>query len=237
MTEQRRRAVGYVRVSTEEQHLGPQAQRERIEAWCKAYDYDLVEVIEDIGVSGGVPLRRRPNGQRLAALIDGKAPGVDALVVAKLDRLTRDAEDGMALVRSMTPKRKQFVALVTIAEHLDLSTPFGRFAAKQFFLLAELEREQIGWRTSEALQSKKRNGLVYGRLPYGWDREGDRLVPNDREQAAVADMRALRDTGLSFAAIARQLNDQGVPTKRNGAGGWQSATVMRTLAYEGAAST
>src|SRR5262249_6336595 len=61
-------AIGYVRVSSEEQAdsgLGLQAQRQRIVAFCDMKGLRLVEVYEDAGVSGGKPLSSRPSSSRL----------------------------------------------------------------------------------------------------------------------------------------------------------------------------
>ena len=86
-------AIGYVRVSSEEQAdsgLGLEAQRQRIAAYCAMKGLHLVEVFEDLGISGGKPLARRPAGsQLLAAAIKSKTP----VIVAKLDRLFRSVAD------------------------------------------------------------------------------------------------------------------------------------------------
>ncbi len=55
-----KKVVGYVRVSTDEQALGPEAQKTALEAWCKAQGARLVAVCEDIGVSGATSLEKRP---------------------------------------------------------------------------------------------------------------------------------------------------------------------------------
>ena len=74
-------AVGYVRVSTDEQALGPIAQREALQAWCEAHGCRLCATFEDIGVSGGTGLERRPGLNlaldALAALWSGIPIGTD----------------------------------------------------------------------------------------------------------------------------------------------------------------
>src|SRR5438067_4053500 len=82
------RVVGYLRVSTEEQSLGPAAQREALERWCKANGAELLQVHEDLGLSGGLPLDKRPG---LLAALDSLRPlCAGVLLVAKRDRLARD---------------------------------------------------------------------------------------------------------------------------------------------------
>ena len=81
-------AVGYIRVSTEEQTLGPEAQRVALARWAEARKIQLVAVHEDRGVSGAAPLDRRPG--LLAALASLESHSAAFLVAAKRDRLARD---------------------------------------------------------------------------------------------------------------------------------------------------
>ncbi len=83
-----RQVVGYVRVSTDEQALGPEAQRDALSRWCAANGAELVATFEDLGVSGGLELDRRPG---LVAALDGlREHSATVLLVAKRDRLARD---------------------------------------------------------------------------------------------------------------------------------------------------
>lgn len=75
------KAVGYVRCSTDEQHLGPEAQREALSRWCAANSTELVAIHDDLGVSGGAALDRRPG--LLGALDALNAHGAGVLLVAK----------------------------------------------------------------------------------------------------------------------------------------------------------
>ena len=54
------RAIGYSRVSTDDQALSVDAQRARLERWCAERHMELVAVYEDIGISGGADLDKRP---------------------------------------------------------------------------------------------------------------------------------------------------------------------------------
>jgi site-specific DNA recombinase len=227
------RAIGYWRVSTDEQYLSPEDQIARIRGACVGFGYELVDVYGD-QASGGVPLAERPQGALVDDLLRKRTgrrqlPDVDVLVVTRLDRLTR-ASDGPALIEELSPKngrRHPPPKLIALDEHIDLTTAFGRFAARMRLGFAEFERELIGERTSAALQHKRRTGRVNSREPYGWDRDGDRLVPNDAEQKVIRDMRRWRKRDMADNAIARRLNDAGVPTKRGGR--WQANTVHRIL--------
>src|SRR5687767_12532202 len=83
-----KRAVAYLRVSTAEQELGPQAQRANIERWATTHGVTIVAWRTDQGVSGGAELDKRPALQ--AALDDLRLYDAGVLVVAKRDRLARD---------------------------------------------------------------------------------------------------------------------------------------------------
>ena len=241
-TSTRLRAVGYTRVSTEEQHNRPKDDRERITAACISYQYDLVEFVEDKDVSGKVPLAEREHGRRVHELIETKQPWADVLVVTAIDRLTREAEDGISLIKRLMPNggRHKPVLLVSLDDHIDLAGATGRMIAKFRIVLAEYERELIGERTANALRHRRRAGLPYAGTSYGWDRAGDhalcrpkhcgcRLVPNPEEQRVIADMKAWRMDGINDNRIAAQLNDAGVPTKQGRR--WYATSVYNTLRY------
>jgi DNA invertase Pin-like site-specific DNA recombinase len=225
------RAVGYTRASTEDQETRPVDDERRIRAACVAYDFDLVEFIaEESGVSGKIPLARRPRGRRVHELIETKRPWADVLVVTSFDRLIRDGEDGMKLIKKMVPRgRHDPIRLMSLDDHIDLTCANGRFFAKLRVLLGEFERELIGERTSNVLRYKRGAGQVYSRhLPYGWDRTDDKtLVVNEREQKVLADMKTWRAEGVKDHQIAMRLNDADVTGKRGGR--WQGNTVYRIL--------
>jgi site-specific DNA recombinase len=221
------RVIGYIRCSTQEQGesgLSLDAQRSRIRAWCAATGADLVEVLEDRGVSGTRRLVDRSGGARLADLLDQRRSAVDAVVVVRLDRLGRDAAETLQLLKRFASGP---VGLVSITERLDLTTPQGRAMAGVAAVFAELERSLIGERTSEALRALKGQGRVYGPIPFGFDRRGAQLVPNGQEQKALAYIRDRRDCLFSFASIASMLNDRGIKSKRGGQ--WHAMSVRSVL--------
>jgi len=117
------KVLGYVRVSTEEQAergVSLDAQRAKLEAYATLYDLELVEVIVDAGVSA--KSFDRPGLQHALSLLrKGKT---QALLVAKLDRLTRSMRDLGTLVEEELVKGKW--ALLSVAEQLDTRTAPGR---------------------------------------------------------------------------------------------------------------
>lgn len=221
------RALGYVRCSTTEQAvegMSLQAQRSRITSWCEATGAELVEVIEDGGVSGTRPLTDRPGGTRVAQLLATRNPDVDAVVVGRLDRLGRDAAETLSYLRQFA---KGSLGLVSVADRIDLSTPQGRAMAQMSAVFAELERALIAQRTADALGELRSRGQVYGAIPFGWHRAGDQLVRDDGEQRVIVRMKRLRTRGFSYDRIARSLNRSEVTAKRGGI--WHAMAVRSVL--------
>jgi DNA invertase Pin-like site-specific DNA recombinase len=220
------RVVGYVRVSTEEQASGGvslAAQRDKIVAYAKLYDLELVEVIEDPGVSGKT--LDRPGLTRALQLL--KQGAADGLVVAKLDRLTRSVADMATLVARYFGERAG-KSLLSVADQVDTRSSAGRLVLNVLVSVAQWERETIAERTAEALRHKRAVGQVYGPVPLGFVPNADgMLIVVESESAVVERARQLRATGLSLRAVARQLTSDGCPTKRGGR--WHAVTIAKLL--------
>jgi DNA invertase Pin-like site-specific DNA recombinase len=205
------RVIGYVRVSTEEQALsgaGLEAQRRAITAECKRRGWELVETIEGAGYSAK-DLKRPGVQEALRALEAGEAK---ALVVAKLDRLSRSLLDFAAL---MATAQKQNWALVALDCAVDTSTPAGEAMAHMLATFGQFERRLIGQRTKEALAAKKASGVRLGRPP---------TVP----QSVARRIQRQRARGESLRAIADGLNRDKVATAQGGKQ-WYAATVRHVL--------
>ena len=206
------RVIGYLRVSTDEQALsgaGLEAQRAAIAVECRRRGWQLVETLEDAGYSAK-DLKRPGVREALRALEAGEA---NALVVAKLDRLSRSMLDFAAL---MATAQKQQWALVALDCAVDTSTPAGEAMAHVLATFGQFERRLIGQRTREALAIKRASGVRLGRPP---------TVP----QAIVRRIQRQRARGDSLRAIADALNRDEVPTAQGGAQ-WYAATVRGILA-------
>lgn len=218
------RAYGYIRVSTDEQAetgVSLDAQRAKIAAYCVANDLDLADVFVDAGISAK-RVDTRP--ALLAALTVAKRG--DALVVVKLDRLARNTVDALTLADDLD---RRSVALHSISEKLDTQSATGRFFFTLLASLAEMERRQIGERTAMAMRHKRERGeYTGGDAPFGFTVEGGRLVEDEAEARIVRMVVSLHDDdGLSWSAIARELNARGITTKRGTT--WQAVQVQRAV--------
>jgi DNA invertase Pin-like site-specific DNA recombinase len=206
------RVVGYVRVSTAEQAdsgAGLDAQRAAIIAEATRRGWELVTVEQDAGASGKTIDGRPALGRALDAVDSGKA---SALVVAKLDRLSRSLLDFAGL---MERGRQKGWALVALDLGVDTTTPAGEMMANVLASFAQYERRLIGQRTKDALAIKRAQGVRLGRPS---------MVP----KSVVVRVVAAHSAGATITEIAQRLTDEKVPTVQGGVRWWPS-TVRAVL--------
>lgn len=209
----RPRTIAYLRVSTDKQAdkgVSLDAQRAKVAAYAELYDLDVVGVIVDAGVSAKT-LDRPGLTRALNLLRKGEA---HALLVVKLDRLTRSVRDlGDLVSRYFAPGK---AALLSVGEQIDTRSAAGRLVLNVLASVSQWEREAIGERTATAMQHKAASGEYTGGVPpYGYRvaDDGVRLVPVEAEQAVLAIARELRAAGLSLRAVARELDARGLQSR------------------------
>jgi DNA invertase Pin-like site-specific DNA recombinase len=190
------RVIGYLRVSTVNQEHGLDAQRASIEAEAKRRGWQ-VEWVEDAGKSG----KDIDRPGITAALAMLKAREADALVVAKLDRLSRSLAD---FARLLEAAAKQGWSVVALDLGIDTTTPTGKLVANVMAAVAQWERETIGLRTKEALAAAKAKGVHVGR-------------PSAVAPLVSRRIRRHRKAGMTYRAIADRLNADSVPLPGGGA--------------------
>jgi DNA invertase Pin-like site-specific DNA recombinase len=217
-----RRIVFYARVSTQRQRrsgLGLEAQREAVERFAAAEGFVVAaEFIEAETGKGADALDRRP---QLAAALDQAKRRRCSIVVAKLDRLSRD----VAFISGLMARRVPFI----VAE---LGSDVDPFMLHIYAALAEKERRLISVRTKAALAAAKARGKRLGN-PMLKGKPGVRLAEANRD-AALERARQLRPLltklrarSLSLRQIAAELNARGVPTVRGAP--WSAVTVSHVL--------
>lgn len=228
-----RRAVAYLRVSTEDQNLGPEAQRAQIAAWAAREGVVVVAWHEDHGISGAKPVAERPG---LAAALDAlRTEGAGVLVVAKRDRLARD----VVIAGTVDHLAGKAGARVIAADGVgNGDSPADAFLRTILDGASAFERAQIRGRTKAALDVKRARGERAGTLPWGWQlgADGKTLEPCAREREITERARALRDAGQSFGAIAKALASEGYTTRRGAPFGRSGVFVLlgREPSSEGA---
>lgn len=216
-----KQVIGYVRVSTKEQgdsRLGLQAQTAAIEEYAHKAGYTLLSIIEEV-VSGAAGLDDRK--MLRYALAQAKKHKC-AVLVAKLDRLSRDA----AFIAGLMSQRVPFIVS-------ELGDDVDPFILHIYAALAEKERQLISSRTKAALGRLKAQGVKLGN-PSNLRHAGDkgRLSVVAQADSFAAKLRPtverMQRDGMSLQAIARELNDQGTPTARGGS--WTAKTICNLVA-------
>jgi site-specific DNA recombinase len=202
--------VGYVRVSLAEMAENGHSlasQRARIESYCSGNGLTLDAIYEDRGASGK-SLDREGLRSALAAVKRGAG-----LVVAKLDRLSRDVVGQTELINRWFRAGKR--ALYCVDAPINVRTAQGRSMAQLYAVFASAEREQLAERTSQAMQQMRSEGLYTGGRPrFGFAvGEGGVLVEDPAEREILRSVRAARARGLSLRDIVAELEERGVRSR------------------------
>lgn len=228
-------AIGYIRVSTDDQMLGPEAQLKAIELWCKREGVELVEVFEENGVCGASGVNMGDDGKfdidqsrrSLMLAIDALVTrGCGILIAAKRDRIARDTMI-VAMVERLVERNGATIR--TADGTSDGNGPEALLMRGLIDLFAQYERAIIKSRTKAALAVKKSRNELVGSLPYGWSLvDGGKLVPNCQEQAVIVMAQGFRRSGMSLAAVGERLIVEGcIP--RSGASSWHPEQIKRIV--------
>ncbi len=177
------RAAVYVRASSEEQrrNTSPANQRRRCTAHVEANEWRLVEVYEDLGVSGAKS--SRPAFDRMMTAC--RRGLVDVIVTTKLDRLGRSS---LMLEQTWDELHRLGVTFVSLSEIIDSSTPIGRLFRTQLGGWAAFERENIKERTIQGI----RDAAAAGNWPGGPAPMGLEAVPDGRHKRSSSSTRGKR---------------------------------------------
>jgi DNA invertase Pin-like site-specific DNA recombinase len=205
--------VAYYRVSTQKQGksgLGLEAQQAAVERFAQAEGLEIVATFTEVETAkGSDALERRP---QLAAALKLARKQKLSVVVAKLDRLSRDVHFISGLMAQKVP----FICC-------DLGKDANPFMLHIYASLAEQERRMISERTKVAMQAAKARGVTIGNAEFG--------VANQTaaaERAAALRPILIELQGLSANAIARELNNRSIATPTGAP--WSAKTVIRVLA-------
>lgn len=203
-------AVALLRVSTDEQTLGMEAQRIAITAWADRQGVAVAHWCEDVGVSGGAELEKRPG--LLEALRVVREVGARFLIAHKADRITRDVYVSELVKREL----RAVGATVALVEGICGDDPFSEMAATVMDAAARLERRMIAARTRAALAVKKANGeKTGGDVPFGFQlrQDGIHLEIHPVEHPVLIRILDLRRKGLGGRRIAAALTAEGFPPR------------------------
>ncbi|MFZ5642766.1 MAG: recombinase family protein [Bacillota bacterium] len=225
----------YCRVSTDDQ-VDARTIENQVDfavRYCGLHELDIFDFYLDDGISGAVPVEERPGGARL--LHDAAAGAFGVVYVYRLDRLARTTLD---ILKTHQKLSEANVALRSMTENFDTSTPSGKFFMTTLGGIAEIERETI----SERMRVGKDRAVREGRWPggpppYGYSLMDRRLVINEQEAGVVKIIFKLYTRGeMSTSLIAGYLNATGFPAparsgKKGGGGAdrWYASRVWSIL--------
>lgn len=202
------KVIGYIRVSTSKQDIGPEVQAAALEVEAARQGWVLTIYRED--AASAKSLKNRP--VLAAALADLKAGKADALAVSKLDRLSRSVADFAAMLETA---HRQRWALICLDLNIDTSTITGAAMAQVTVTFAEMERKKIAERTRDGMAKiKATTGKHMGRTT---------TLP----ASTIARIEAARQAGQSLGRIAAALNEDAVPTASGGK--WYASTISQIL--------
>lgn len=219
------RVALYRRISTltqMEKGYSLEAQLERMLAYCKAKDYEVVMNIADPGYSGSN--LERPGIARLIEAAENKV--VDVVVVYKLDRLSRSQRDVLYMIEDIFLPNG--VSFVSISESFDTTTPTGKAMVGLLSVFAELERSSITERFMSGRQQRARRSYWHGggTEPIGYDYKEGHLIVNEDEAYQVKVVYEMYAAGSSLTEISFHMQDQGYHTKH---GGWNYLSTIANI--------
>lgn len=207
------KAYGYARVSSDQQAdsgISLDEQQVKIKARCTEMGWQLTQVFTDAGVSGAIPLAKRPQGQQLLAAL---RPG-DTIISARMDRMFRSSVDALNTIERLKAKR---ISLWLLDLGGDVTgNGISQMVATILAAVAQFERGLIGERIADGKQQQRRNGKHLGGVrPFGWtlgtssDGRARPLIEDPGEQAAIKAMRTMRAAGGTLMAIRDQMRQAG----------------------------
>ena len=219
------RAVGYIRVSTEQQvekKNSLEAQKDNIREYCEKKNWKLVDIYTDGGLSGGTS--DRPAYQQM--LEDLKNDKFDAVIVTKIDRLSRNIRDFVFFLDLIEKHNKSFIS---ITQNFDTSTPMGRLTLNILASFAQFEREILAERVKEVMMKKALKGKQWlgGAAPLGYTLENKKLIINEEEAELIKDIFKTYIVTQSPNQTAAILNSRGY--KHRGGKPLISSTVRRII--------
>lgn len=214
-TSTKKRAVAYIRVSTNEQaehgySLG--AQKEEIEKFCDRQDYDFIHTYADEGVSGKNTNKRLGYQQMMADASNSK---FDVVIVWKLSRLARNMSDVLKTTETLL---KEDITFHSISENFDIETSTGRLMLQLLGSFGEFERRQISENVQLSMKSLVRDqkrfagGRMLGYVS-GINQDGVKVLKIEPEEAKIVRHIFLRySQGQGYRAIANEINRLGYKT-------------------------
>ncbi len=220
------RVVGYARVSTSGQIKKDtiDIQKQELLKYAKDNVYELEMIFQDNGISGATDLEDR---QGLVDLFDYiETNKIQQVLIFKLDRLAREIGLQEFLIRKLNKCDVQLISLND--ENID-GDPQRKLFRVMLGAIADYERSLIDMRmTAGRLNKARKGGYSGGRIAMGYKKNGKELaVDNENAETIKKIFYLKRYKRLSMNKIACVLNEENIPTARNGK--WYTSTIRAIL--------
>ena len=224
MTENKKIAGIYVRVSTEEQSregFSLKEQEERLKEFCNFKRYEIYKVYKDAGVSAKND--KRPAYQEM--MNDVKSKNINVIVAFKLDRLTRSVYDIEKLMKTVNDYECDIDCM---ADESNTTTSNGRMVMRIMTSVSQNEIEKCSERTKFGMVGAIKSGHIPNRTPLGFKRIDKKLVPDLITKDVIVRVFDLYLEGKSHQTIANIYNKEKILGKNN----WYDSTIQKILSNE-----
>ena len=231
MKKQAKKVIGYIRVSSQQQvedQTSLERQKEKIKAYCAFKGIENLEIIADEGISG-YKTSTRKGYQNLLKLC--KTGQVKTLIVYDLSRLSRSLKETLTFFDDVIKKQK--IEFVSLCNDIDTTTSTGILFFQLLGVFNEFYRNDIATKTKNALTHKKnKQEKTGGTVPYGYTLGlKGKLFELPKEQEVIILMNELKQNGLSYRGIAKELEKKCIRTKTGGFK-WYGNTVKNILSFK-----
>ncbi len=202
------RAVGIIRVSKlADGAASPAAQRDRIEAHCEAQGWTLIDVFEELDVSGGTPLNKRRGLSDALELVE--TGNANIIVASYFDRLFRSLKVQAEVVERVEQAGGRVLALDI--GHVSSGSATEWLSGTMLGAVSEYHRRSTGERLRETAVRAAERGVYAGKIPTGYRKRDDgHLEPDPELGPVVADLFARRAAGASLTELCTILQKHGV---------------------------
>ena len=221
-----KKLIGYVRVSSEVSKIKGNSinnQINKVSDFCSLNDYELVDVLKDEGKSGMEYSKREGYLELINRCKNENINGVVVYCLSRLGRRMKDIIDVMELFN------KNDIEFYSVKENINNKDIMGKLMMNILMSFNEFEVDNIRERIIDVKRNNKENGLVYGKLMYGKDKDGKLLIDNKDEMKVVRYMKMLRSKGYSYFRISDRLNEKSIVSKSGGK--WYGKSVSNVLSY------
>ena len=225
MSEEKKKCGLYMRVSTEDQAregFSLPEQKERLEAYCKFKDYEIVDYYEDAGISAKTG-NYRPEFERLKE--DIKSKKINTVISLKLDRFTRSIYDWEEFI-TFLEENDAYIGCVN--DDINTTTANGKMVSRLLVSVSQNEIERTSERTKIGLAGAIKQGHIPHIAPLGYKHENKTLVIDYSTKDVAYKIFDLCYNGYSYKKISNLFNEEKVLGKDN----WRDSTIQNIIQNE-----